>query len=91
VSNSGSVEATNYMLSNGYNVEDKVKNDSEYTVLHTLIDRSDLDGIKNVIAKKINLNRLFDDRSYINYSEAKKELNERSAILEILKQGGEKQ
>jgi hypothetical protein len=91
VANSGSVEATNYMLSNGYTIEDKVKNDSDYTVLHTLIDRSDVEGIKNVIAKKINLNRLFDDRSYINYTEAKKVLNERSAILELLKQGGERQ
>jgi hypothetical protein len=91
VANSGSVEATNYMLSNGYTIEDKVKNESEYTLLHTLIDKSDLEGIKNAIAKKINLNRLFDDRSYINYTEAKKVLFDRSAILELLKQGGEKQ
>jgi hypothetical protein len=91
IANTGSIDATNYMLNNGYSIEDKVKNNSEYTVLHTLIDKSDLEGIKNVIAKKINLNRLFDDRSYINYTEAKSVLYDRPAILELLKQGGEKQ
>jgi hypothetical protein len=91
VANSGSVDATNYMLINGYNIEDKVNNNSEYTVLHTLIDRSDIVGIKNILSKQINLNRLFDDRSYINYTEAKEVLNDRPAILELLKAGGEKQ